>query len=127
MFSMTILFGNPALPWTLLFKTEETANAAWASYRATKANSFEGDELHITDDFGQTASIKRASIHGALFENMDESKLAHVERGLHNLRTQIAADKAGMADPAIMAHMRTKQMQSPAMLGLGPNGAFRPQ
>ena len=124
MYSITIVFGTSPVPWTLLYKTKEAFEAATALARSSKATSFEGDELHLADEFGQTCSIKRASIHGIMAENMDESKQAHVERGLHQLRTQIAANKAGHADPGIAAHMRM-QGNSPAMLNLGPNGAFR--
>lgn len=127
MFSITITFGASPVPWTLLYKTKETFDAAREKCRATKATSFEGDELQLADDFGQECQVKRASIHGVLCEDLEQSKLATVERGLHQVRTQIAADKAGMAAPDIAAHMRTRQMGrgGPAMLDLGPNGAFR--
>lgn len=124
MFSMTISFGNAGTQ--LLFKTKETFDAAKEKYRSSKATSFEGDELHLIDDYGIEVMVKRSALHGAMFEDMDQSKLGHVERGLHQARLQIAADKAGMAAPDIAAHMRGR-MQGPAVLapGIGPNGAFR--
>ena len=126
MFSLTIVFGTSPVPWTLIYKAKESFDAAQSAYHNSKATSFEGDELNLTDDFGQTCSIKRASIHGALFEDLDQSRLAHVERGLHQMRTQIAADKAGMAAPDISAYMKTRSMGGgPAVLSPGFNGAFR--
>lgn len=124
MFSITIAFGSSGA--SLLFKTEETFAAAKDKYRSSKATSFEGDELHLIDDFGMEISIRRASIHGATFEDMDHTKLAHVERGLHQFRTQIAADKAGMTAPDISAYLRGRGA-GPAVISpnFGSNGAFR--
>lgn len=124
MFSMTISFGNSGT--SLLFKTKEAFEAAREKYRASKATTFEGDELHIVDDYGAELLVKRSALHGALFEDMDQTKLGHVERGLHQARLQIAADKAGMAAPDIATHMRAR-MGGPSVLApnFGANGAFR--
>lgn len=123
MFSMTILFGTSPVPWTLLFKTQESFDNARTIYNTPALQTFSGEALELIDDFGQQANIKRASIHGVLFEDMEQSKLAHIERGLHQTKTQIAAERAGQADPAISSWMRTRQ-QGPAVLQPF-NGAFR--
>jgi len=123
MFSMTIVFGSAPVPWTLLFKTKEAFDAAMQTYRNSKATSFEGVNFTTTDDFGQTIDVKRDAIHGVMFEDMEQSKVAHIERGLHQTRTQIAAERAGQADPGISAYVRTRQ-QGPAVISPF-NGAFR--
>lgn len=122
MFSMTISFGNSGTQ--LLFKTKEAFEAAKEKYKTSKATNFEGDELHLIDDYGIEILVKRSAVHGTMFEDLDQSKLGHIERGLHQVRLQIAADKAGMAAPDIVAHMRTRG-QGPAVLAPNFNGAFR--
>lgn len=119
---MTISFGNSGTQ--LLFKTKETFEAAKEKYRSSKTTSFEGDELHIVDDYGIEILVKRSALHGAMFEDLDQTKLGYVERQLHQARLQIAGEKAGMAAPDISAHMRGR-MQGPAVLAPGINGAFR--
>lgn len=122
MFSMTISFGNSGTQ--LLFKNEESFSAAKTAYKTSRAT---GDELHLIDDYGIEIMVKRASIHGAMFEDLDQTKLGHIERALHQTRLQIAGEKAGMAAPDISAHMRAR-MGGPAVLSPsfgGPNGAFR--
>lgn len=126
MFSMTILLGE-GTPWTLLFKTQESFDTAKLIYNTPALTDFQGKTFELTDDFGQHAFIKRASIHGVLFEDLEQSKLANVERGLHHARTQIAAEQAGRADPVISG-FRPARPQGPAVLSpMGPqfNGPFR--
>ena len=55
---------------------------------------------------------------------MDKELLSKIEQGLHQVRTQIKADTAGRADPAISNAVRSRQ-QGPAVLtpGIG-NGRF---
>lgn len=118
MFSMTISFGNSGTQ--LLFKTKEAFEAAKEKYKTPKTTSY---ELHLIDDYGIEILVKRSAVHGAMFEDLDQSKLGHIERGLHQVRLQIAADKAGMAAPDIVAHMRTRG-QGPAVLAPNFNGAF---
>jgi len=118
MFSLTVVFGTPATPLTLLYHTEDAAKKAWQGSNV-------GDMLYFADEFGQQASIARTSIHGVLLEDMDKSALVKVEMGLHNMRTQIKANSAGKADPAIAAHLRTQQQQGPGMITPGGlNGRF---
>lgn len=117
MHSLTIVFGPSPVPWVLLFETEEAVTKA--------ANALASSEVVITDDFGQTVSIKAESIHGWMLEDMDKSKMAHIAQGLHRSRTQAKANEIAASDPVLkVAAMR----QGPAMLqpGFG-NGAFRGQ
>ena len=123
MFSITITYGHSER--NLLFKTKESFEAARAKVMAPNVAEFDRERLHLIDDYGMECIVQRASIHGAMFEDMDHTKLAHVERGLHQARLQIAADKAGMSDPGIAAAMRGR-MGGPAVLApTMPNGAFR--
>lgn len=114
MYSLTISFGmNGQMPWVFLYKTEETAKQAAQSKTNTAW-------WHVTDDFGQEGQFRVTDIHGILLENLELSKMAHVERGLHNLRTQIKADQMADADPTVKtARMR----QGAAMLTPFANGA----
>lgn len=117
MFSITVVFGSPATPATLLYHTKEAAELAWNSPQP-------GNMLTYKDDFGQIVSVRETSFHGALFEDMEKSALTHVERSLHQMRTQIKANSAGKADPAIAAHLRSMG-QGPAVLSPGMNGGMR--
>lgn len=123
MFSLTVVFGAASTPWVLLYKTKEAADVALTAYRADKTTTFESSDFTATDDFGSTISVKRASIHGILFEDMDLSKMSSIERGLHNARTQAKAEQMAHADPVL----KTAAMQrgGNAMLSPGFNGAFR--
>jgi hypothetical protein len=125
MFSMTIVFGASGVPWTLLFKSEEAFNSAKASYEMSPPGSI----IRMNDDYGQQAAIDRNSIHGVLFEDLSKSKLALIERALHQDRVNIEANSMRKADPAILNAMREQAGQrAPGVItpfGLGPNGAFR--
>jgi hypothetical protein len=123
MFSMTIVFGSSPVAWTLLFKTQEAFDSARTNYNCATLTSFDGKTFECLDDYGQHAIIARSSIHGVMFEDLEQSKLAGVERGLHQTRTQIMAEQAGRSDPAIASYMRTRQ-QGPAVM-TPFNGAFR--
>ena len=117
MFSLTVVFGNPATPLVLLYHTKEAAEQA---YNAPQT----GHMATYKDDFDQIASINPASIHGVLLEDMDKSALVKIEQSMHHMRTQIKANNMGKADPAIAAHMRMQQ-QGPAVLAPGGmNGRF---
>ncbi len=117
MFSLTVVFGTPATPLTLLYHTEDAAKAAYHGAGT-------GDLIAFKDDFGQVASIVRNSLHGVVLEDLDKSAMVKIEMGLHNMRTQIKANTMGRADPAIAAHMRASQ-QGPSMITPGGlNGRF---
>ena len=44
-----------------------------------------------SDDFGQEAGICPSRISGFLFEDLEQSKHAHIQRALHNTRTDLLA------------------------------------
>ena len=125
MFCITVVFGNAPTPWALLFKNKDTFDAATAAFKNPAAMTFNPDNFCVSDDFGQTIDVKRSAVHAVMYEDMEQSKIAQIERGLHQTRTQIAAERAGQADPAISGFMRSRT-QGPAVLSPGPfNGAFR--
>lgn len=103
---ITVAFGATPAMWQFIFKTEETAKAAWENI--TKAG-----RVNITDDFGQTALFDTNNITGRMFENMDLSKQAQVQRGLHQQRTQAEFQKAAETDPIIRMAMRGPAVLSP--------------
>lgn len=113
MYSISICFGPAATVWNLLFKTEESANAAYAELP-------KGD---VTDDFGQKVCIAFTSIHGLLLEALDASQLGQVERGVHNARSQAKAQERAMSDPVISQSLR-RQQQGPAVMAPVPGGRF---
>lgn len=124
MFSLTIVFGP--VPCSLLYSDEEHFKAAIAACSASaKTTSFEGDDLKLEDDFGQGVCIKRASIHGFSYEDMNKTKIARIERGLHDMRVQIEANDRGRTDPKISNAMRAAA--GPGVLSPAFNGAFRHQ
>lgn len=125
MHSLTIVFGPSPMPWILLYRDQEKAESHSAFARTAMVN--EGN-IELTDDFGQRVGLRGKAIHGVMLEDMDQSKLAHIEQGLHRARTQAKAQELAAADPILkVAAMR----QGPAMLqpGFGGpgNGAFRGQ
>ncbi len=124
MFSMTIVFGPTPVPWTLLFRTEETFNSAMIVARTPAVATFERENLTITDDYGQVLDVKRSAIHGIMYEDMTQSQLAYVERGLHQARNQIAAEQAARTDPVISNYRPMTQRQGPPVI-TPFNGAFR--
>jgi hypothetical protein len=123
MFSMTIVFGASPVPWTLLFRTQEAFNNAIIVFK--NPPTFESDYFDITDDYGQHVSVKRGTIQGVMFEDLTKSRLAHIERGLHQMRTQIDANNLAKSDPVLMAAMRSQQVGPGVITPFGANGAFR--
>jgi hypothetical protein len=122
MFSLTIVFGPGPMVWTLMFKTEESCNAAFAKWS--------NESITIADDFGQSCSVDPNEAHGWMVENLDQSKFAHIERALHQARTKVTADKLAEADPTIREAQRRAQggmpmiQPVPGMPGFGPNGRY---
>lgn len=125
MHSLTICFGPTGTIWTLLFKTEEKAAELYSSYLSCKAvgDGARGTLLASTDDFGQAFAVDLDLINGVMLENMDESQMAQIERGLHQARTQAKAETRAMSDEVIKGAMRAKQM-GPAVMSPVPGGRF---
>ena len=124
MFSLTIVFGPGPMVWTLMFKTKESAEHA-----NDLCETFSTDSLFLCDDFGQKCAITGTGLHGYMLEDLDQSKLAHIERALHQTRTKLKADELADADPAIRQARRQSQgglgMIQPMPGGMvAPNGRF---
>ncbi len=115
MFCITIKFKNEASVWSLIYQSENAMLDAWKNREA--------DNTHwqLNDDFGQKAVIETASVAGIMFEDLDKSMLAHVERGLHNARTQAHAEKMAMNDPVLKTAAIAKQ-RGPAIYDPQGNG-----
>ena len=122
MFCMTIVFGPAPMPWTLLFRSQETFNEAIINFK--NPATFADQDFDVTDDYGQHVSIRRDAIQGVMFEDMTKSRLAHIERGMHQMRTQVEANNMVKADPALSVAMRSAQ-QAPGVITPFSNGAFR--
>ena len=123
MFSLTVVFGPAAAQSVLLYKTKDALDAALQNYRSDRTTTFEGGDFNAIDDFGQTVLLKRISIHGVMAEDMEVSKLAYIERVLHQNRTHARAEQMAAEDPVL----KTARMRNAgaAMLSPGFNGAFR--
>lgn len=119
MFIINVALGNTS--WRLLFKDE--ARAVTASLDLTTAWERNADALiSINDDFGQTIRMRGSAIHGMMTEDMDKTKMAHVEMALHQARTQGLATKMAQTDPALKA----QASMSPNVLNPMGNG-FMPR
>jgi hypothetical protein len=116
---LTVIFGPTPTPWAMLFHKEELAQAAFSTIET--AQQSKAAYLSITDEFGQRANFTVADIHGFMLEDMEKSKLAHIERGLHQARTQARAQAAAAADPVLK---NAAMMQGPPMLSPMGNGRF---
>jgi hypothetical protein len=127
MFSLTIVFGPGPMVWTFMYKNEETAIAPRNSLQENKHGS--ETDLELVDDFGQECEIKSSECHGWMLENLEQSRLAHIERALHQARTQAKGSELADADPVL----RQARMKSQGGLGMiqpmpggmmAPNGRF---
>lgn len=118
MFSITLVVGNSSVPWTLLFKNEESFAVAET---AVKTVISDGGLFRITDDYGQTVQASDSLIQGVMFEDLDKSKLAHIAFALHRQRIQIDAQKAAEADPAIR---QARMSQGPQVISPMGNGGM---
>lgn len=112
---LTIVFGPSATSWALLFKSPEAADRAVIDLEKPDSSV-----VTIIDDFGQRATLKAESIHGFMLEDMEQSKLAQIERGLHFERTKARANQMAQSDPVLK---NAAMMQGPAMLS--PMGGNR--
>ena len=114
MFCLTVVFGPAATNWRLLYKTAEKADAAFNTLKRApnKTTEFNPDiRVELVDDFGQRAVFKTDEVSGAMFENLDESKVGVIEFSLHHARVNANTQQRAEADPALRA----------AMLGRGPS------
>ena len=115
MYSLTIAIG-PTM-WSLLFHNEENAKKQEA---AITTGMHTLTQFGVQDDFGQKLQAMPASVHGWMLENLDETKMAHCERMLHQTRTHNQAQRMAESDPALRM---SAQMRGPAMISpMGANG-----
>ena len=115
MYALTISFGPVGTIWTLLYKEEESAAAAKAQLYSTFDD--------VTDDFGQRITINRETVHGVMVEDMAQSSLAHIERALHQARTQAKGQE--MAETDVMLKSARLRQGGPGIInpmGMQPNG-----
>lgn len=121
MFSLTISFGPGPVMWTLMWRDKAKAIKAYEQYATIE------DTLILTDDFGQEARIAREDIHGVMLEDMELSKLAHIERALHQARTQAQGQTMAQNDSVLRTarHQGGPPILSP--MGGPANGSFGPR
>jgi hypothetical protein len=115
MYALTICLKSAV--FQLLFKTEEHARKQQERLQwnpTTAMGSVEWISVH--DDFGQEMSFSREALGGHIYEDMDVSQLAHVERAVHQHRLQVKAQKAAEADPSLRMQ---RMMNGPGMLQPG--------
>ena len=111
MYSIAVIVGQTAL--SLMFRTKEKAEAA---DNILSGRSSAGGQISVEDDFGQKLVVNPQSVAGYLYEDLDLSKLAHVERALHQTRTQNLAQKTAESDPSL----RLASRMGPAMISPMP-------
>jgi hypothetical protein len=119
MWCVTVAVGT--IPWALMFKTEEAARKAYevACLRGLHTNQLRDTQIEIDDDFGQNLSVQVTSVAGCMLEDMDKSKLAHIERALHHARMQQEGQKLAQADATLRQGQHGPSIISP--MGM-PNG-----
>jgi hypothetical protein len=125
MFSLTIVFGPGPMVWTLLFKTEEAAVAARNSLQEAKESG--ENDFELVDDFGQECFVKSSETSGWMLENLEQSRLAHIERALHQARTQAKGAEVADNDPVLKQARHRAQGGMPMiqpMSSFRPNGGF---
>jgi hypothetical protein len=117
MFLISIAMGrSQPIVWTLMFRTEEKAVETFKLLHENMGG------IAVADDFGQTIFAERANILSMLLENVEQSKLAHVERGLHEQRIRAAIVTRMAADPTL--RRGAGGGSGPAMLTPIPGGGF---
>lgn len=115
-----ITIAVPPVAWPLMFRTKEKAEAAFRDLHDNAPGVF----VNIEDDFGQTVRVTIASIGAIMFEDMDQSRNAHIERALHEARLRSNLQTRAKSDPVLKhAAMTGPAMISPmGMPGNGFNG-----
>jgi hypothetical protein len=100
--------------WPLMFQTKEKAEAAFEALHPNTPGYF----VSIADDFGQIVRISTQNIGAVMFEDLDQSRNAHIERALHEGRLRANLQTRAKADPVL----RHAQMSGPAMISPMGNG-----
>ena len=120
MFSLTIVFGPGPMVWTLMFKEKQDAIKAMNA-----VGEHAGKFLEAEDDFGQRAIIEKTQVHGFMIEDLEQSRLAHIERALHQARTQAKGAEIADSDP-ILRQARMKAQGGLGMIQPVPGGMMAP-
>lgn len=118
MFSLTIALDGPVL-WSLMFKTKEAADKIWNQLNVPSVLPV----VELTDDFGHRAIVAFSRFAGAILEDMSLTRVAHIERALHEARTRAKMQQDAQADPVLRTAAMT-QGQGPAILNPMGNGPF---
>ena len=117
MYCLSIALGNTV--WALMFNDEEAASKAWAMATPYQPDQNACYVIEITDDYGQTIRVNKNDSKGFMFEDLDKTKLAYIERAIHQQRTQMEAQKRWQADPAARAFNAGPAVLTPGMNGPG--------
>lgn len=110
MYRLSVIFGETDTNWAFLFRTKDKADSILALRTATPHT-----KVIFDDDFGQHAEIEASCIKGVMLENLDESRMAAVEMGLHQARVQAKAQELAKTDPILRAAM-TANSRGPSVL-----------
>lgn len=121
MFSLTIAFGQQGT-WQLMYREQEKADEAFAYCQITTAN--ETEQIALTDDFGQRMMIKRCDITASMLEDLSRSKLAYVERALHQARVQAEAMTMAESDSTLRGIRARQGVSILSPMGVPANGPF---
>ncbi len=71
---------------------------------ASKIDAFNPHHcVWIEDEFGQSASISVASIHGLLLEDLDLTQESIIQKALHQERTKVKAITRARSDATLKA------------------------
>lgn len=106
MHQLTIVFGPASTIWWTLFKEQERADKVLEELKT--AIQTQVSHTTIIDDFGQQATLAVVDIHGFLLEDLEKSKVAQIERSLHQMRTEIRCRQMAEADPVLKAAMMAR-------------------
>jgi len=110
MYALTVFLG-PAC-FQLLYRKEDKAREAKALLTPNGSTALGSTEwIQLIDDFGHEMSLERRTLSGFIYEDMEQTKVAHVERALHQQRLQNLAQKTAESDPGLRAQR---------MMGNGP-------
>lgn len=123
MFSLSVVIGNAIIP--LLYRSKDTGLksrdtlAQWANEVPMMAGQSRAP-LSVDDDFGQQICVTATGFKGYLFEDLEQSKVGHCERALHQQRTMFTAQRMAESDTTLKT---ARLMQGPAMIDpMGMNG-----
>src|SRR3972149_9304506 len=123
MFSISVAFG--AIAYTRIFRPPEAATKALDALSALPVHGLgiqmPATDVQVADDFGQILRCKPAPT-AMLYEDLEASKLLHVEYKLHQVRIQAETQKRAEADASLRAG-RGPAVLTP-MAGMRNGGGF---